>query len=328
MSEVTEHRAGPEGRYAEGVLEIPLAGWKAILGRTVASFSEDNVSLVAGGATFFLLLAIFPALTAFVSLYGLVADVATVEQHVAALSGVMPAAAVDLIGGELSRLATQPHGALGFGFAISLCVALWSANAGVKALFSALNIVYNEREERGFLKLTAISFVFTLSAIVGAAVLLGAVVVVPLVLSRLGLDGVTQTLVSLARWPVLLLVVMFGIGLLYKYGPSRTPVRWRWISWGTALTGVLWVVVSAAFSFYLSNFANYDATYGSLGAAIGLMMWLYVSLMILLLGAELNAEIEHQVVTDTTVGPMRPMGARDAVKSDTLPETAAKAETR
>lgn len=311
---------GPDGRYAEDVIEIPVRGWKAILSRTMASFTSDNVSLAAGGATFFLLLAVFPGLAAFVAIYGLLFDPATVQQHTAALSGVLPDAAIGLIGAELERLASQPASALGFGFVLSILLALWSANAGVKALFAAMNQVYGEVEDRGFVRLTLTSLAFTLAAIIGAAILLGAVVVVPAVLGSLGLGSAAQTLLSLLRWPVLLLIVMLGIGVLYRYGASRNPPRWKWIVWGCFVTAVVWVIASAAFSYYLSNFANYNATYGSIGAVVGFMMWMYVSLMILLAGAELNAEIEHQLVTDTTVGPPKPMGRRGAVVADTLPE--------
>lgn len=319
MSASSEAKAGPDGRYAEGVFEIPPGAWRAILTRTFTDINENNISLIAGGATFFLLLSIFPFLAALVALYGLVFDVSNVEQQVAALSGVLPEAGTEILTEQLGRLAAQGGGALGLGFVVSLGVALWSANAGVKALFSALNVVYGEQEERGFVRLTLVSFAFTLAAILTAILLLLAVVGVPAVMGWFGLDTVGETIVSLARWPLLFVVLVLGLSMLYRYGTSRRAPRLRWVIWGSLATALLWVLVSAAFSFYLANFANYNATYGSLGAVIGFMMWLYVSLMILLLGAELNAEIEHQLITDTTVGPMRPMGERDAVMSDTLP---------
>lgn len=319
MAREIEFDTAPHGREADGVFGIPFQGWKEILQRTLAEIGKDNISLIAGGATFFLLLAIFPALAAFVALYGLLVDPTTVQEHVAALQGVMPGAAVELIGAELERLASQPSNSLGIGFVFGLLVSLWSANAGVKALFGALNVVYDEDEKRSFVKLTLISLVFTVLAIIGAVILLAAIVVVPAALGSLGLSNTAEWLISILRWPALLVVITLGMGLLYKYGASRRPPRWTWIAFGTALTGILWIVTSALFSFYLANFANYNATYGSLGAVIGFMMWLYVSLMIVLAGAELNAEIEHQVEQDTTVGPARPMGERYAVKADTLP---------
>ncbi|WP_108663326.1 YihY/virulence factor BrkB family protein [Acuticoccus kandeliae] len=316
---IDAHEAEGVGRYAETVRHIPVRGWKEILSRTATEISRDNISLIAGGAAFFLLLAIFPALAAFVALYGLVSDVSTVEEHLNLLSGVMPTDAVNLIGGELERLASQSNGSLGIGFLIGLLVALWSANAGVKALFAALNVVYDEREKRGFIELTLKSLAFTLAAIVGASLLIVVVVAAPSVLSMFGLGAETEILIAILRWPILLVAIMGGIGLLFKFGASRRPPKWRWISWGTALTAILWVAVSAGFSFYLSNFANYDATYGALGAVIGFMMWLYISLYVMLAGAELNSEIEHQVATDTTSGPYKPKGMRNAVMADYLP---------
>ncbi|UOM35178.1 YihY/virulence factor BrkB family protein [Acuticoccus sp. I52.16.1] len=319
---VAEPKAGVDGRYAEGIFQIPPGAWMEILKRTVRDVGRNNLSLIAGGATFFLLLAIFPALAAFVALYGLVFDVAAVQEHVTALTGVLPAEAIDLVSEQLSRLASQNEGTLGIGFAVGLGVALWSANAGVKALFAAMNVVYGEEEKRGFVKLTLISLAFTLAAIVAAAILLGAIVVVPAVLAVIGLQSTGGLIIDLARWPILFVVLLSGLSLLFRYGASRRPPRLRWVVWGSVLTAALWVAASAAFSFYLANFANYNATYGSLGAVIGFMMWLYVSLMILLIGAELNAEVEHQLITDTTVGPMKPMGERRAVVADTLPDTA------
>ncbi len=320
--DVAEPKAGPDGRYAEGIFEIPLGAWRNILKRTVSDVSRNNLSLVAGGATFFLLLAIVPALTAFVALYGLVSDPSTVQQQVSALSGVLPGEAIDIVSQQLTRLASQNEGTLGIGFVAGLAVALWSANAGVKALFAAMNVVYGEEEKRSFIKLTLVSFAFTLAGIVAAALMLTSIVVVPAVLSVAGSGTTAETLISLARWPILFVVLLVGLTALFRYGASRQPPRLRWVVWGSVITAVLWVIVSAAFSFYLANFANYNATYGSLGAVIGFMMWLYVSLMILLIGAELNAEIEHQLITDTTTGPVKPMGKRRAFVADTLPENA------
>lgn len=323
MSASTEAKAGPDGRYAEGIFEIPPAAWRAILTRTFSDIGDNNISLIAGGATFFLLLAIFPFLAALVALYGLVFDVSNVEAQVAALSGVLPGDGTQILTEQLRRLASQGNSALGVGFAVSLGVALWSANAGVKALFSALNVVYGERERRGFVRLTLVSLAFTLAGILTAIVLLAAVVGVPALMGWFGLDSLGEALIALARWPLLFVVLVLGLAMLYRHGTSRRPPQLRWVVWGSLVTALLWVLVSAAFSFYLANFANYNATYGSLGAIIGFMMWLYVSLMILLLGAELNAEIEHQLITDTTVGPARPMGERKARMSDTLPRRGA-----
>ncbi len=310
------------GRYAEGPTEIPLAGWKAILKRTYTQITEDNVTLIAGGATFFLLLAVFPAMAAFVALYGLFFDTADIAQQIDTVRGVVPAAGIELIEGELSRLVSQPASTLGIGFAISILLSLWSANAGMKTLFTAMNIAYGEHEKRGFIKLTLLSLCFTILALIGVAVLFLVIGGVPALIERLPIPSGTETLILLVRWPLLLLFVVIGLSVLYRYGPSRQPARLRWVGWGTTLTAVLWLVASAAFAFYLSRFADYNATYGSLGAVVGFMMWLYVSLIVVLLGAELNSEIEHQVATDTTTGPYKPMGQRGARMADELPDGA------
>ncbi|WMS41235.1 YihY/virulence factor BrkB family protein [Acuticoccus sp. MNP-M23] len=310
------------GRYAERITQIPLGGWKAILKRTYTQIGEDNLTLIAGGSTFFLLLAVFPALASFVALYGLFFDTSDIAKQVEEMRGVVPASGLELIEGELTRLVAQPAATLGVGFAISLLVSLWSANAGMRTLFTAMNIAYGEEEKRGFFSRTLLSLSFTLMSIVAVAVLFLVIGGVPVLVDALPFSKGTETLVLLLRWPLLLLFVVVGLSVLYKYGPSRRPPRWRWLGWGTTLTALLWLGVSAAFAFYLSRFADYNATYGSLGAVVGFMMWLYVSLVVVLLGAELNAEIEHQVATDTTTGPYKPMGERGAHKADRLPDAA------
>ena len=197
-------------------------------------------------------------------------------------------------------------------------LALWSANAGVKAVIDALNVVYDEREKRSFIKLNALSLAFTCGGIAALLLMVSAVVAFPLAMDSIGLAQDSKLLVSFARWPLVLLVVMSALGLLYRFGPSRPGARWEWLSIGTLVAALLWLAGSALLSWYLSNFGNYSATYGSLGAAIGLMMWMWMSAIIVLCGAELNSEIEHQTAVDTTVGPGRPMGARGAAMADTL----------
>lgn len=276
--------------------------------------------LVAGGATFYLLLALFPALTAFVSAYGFFADPATVTQHVAMLGALVPADGLDIIRERLGSLATQGSGALGIGIVVGLLVAFWSANNGVKALFEALNIAYGETEKRSFLWLNLVAFAFTLGAMFAAALLITAVGIVPVALALLRLEGLSELLISGLRWPVLVVLIGTGITLLYRYGPSREPAKWRWVTWGSAFATLVWIAASAAFSFYLQRFANYEATYGSLGAIIGFLMWTWISVIILILGAKLNAEMEHQTAIDSTTGAPQPMGERGAFMADTLGE--------
>jgi membrane protein len=318
------------GRNATTPSEIGVAGWKDILWRVWSEFTADRVTLIAAGATFFLLLALFPALAAFVSIYGFVADPVTIADHIAFLGGILPSGGVDLIKSQLQSLASQNKAALSFGFVFGLVVALWSANSGIKTLFEAMNIAYAETEKRSFIKLNLLSFLFTLGAIAVGVLFIVSVGVVPAVLAFVGLGSVTETLISLARWPILLLVSTFAIALLYRYGPSRHDAKWRWITWGSAAATILWIVASILFSWYLQNFANYNATYGSLGAVIGFMMWTWISVVILIMGAELDSEMEHQTARDSTTGPEKPMGTRGATMADTLGKSsdskAAKAE--
>jgi membrane protein len=254
-----------------------------------------------------------------VSLYGLFAKASTISSHLGFLAGLIPAGAYELISEQIVRIAANSDGKLTLAFVVSLALALWSANAGMKAIFDALNIIYEEDEKRGFIKLNAISLTFTLGAVVVFLLAIGSVVVVPLVLAYLGFAAEQQAgFLPLLRWPVLLVVVMFGLSLLYRFGPSRRDAKWRWVSVGSAFAAFAWLAVSIAFSWYLSKFADYNATYGSLGAVIGLMMWLWLSITVILVGAELNAEIEHQTAQDSTVGGAKPLGARGAVMADTI----------
>lgn len=318
---INHHRAreSGRGRDAEKPTEIPALGWKDILYRVKDEISEDRIGTIAAGTTFFILLALFPALGALVSLYGLVADPATINEHVNDLRGYVPDAMLDLIGGELQRLEARKS-SLGVGFAIGLVLALWSANSGIKAVFDALNVAYDETEKRGFFKLLMVSGLFTLGALLFFILVLNVVIGVPLVLKYLPLGPAGDILVSVLPPLVLFVVAIVAIAVLYRYGPSRRQAQWRWITPGSIATASVWVVGSALFSFYLARFADYSATYGSLGAAIGAMMWIYISLWIVLVGAELNAEIEHQTATDTTVGPEKPLGTRGASMADRIGE--------
>jgi membrane protein len=311
------------GREADKPTEIPTLGWKDILWRTYEEMGRDRLVSVAAGVTFYALLAIFPAVAALVSIYGLFADPATIEQHLSALSGFLPGGATEIVGEQVKRIASQGDGTLGLSFVAGLAISLWSANAGMKAVFDALNIVYDEEEKRGFIALNLRSLTFTVGAILFLLVALGAIVVLPIALEFIGLKGATEWLLSLVRWPALLAGVVLGLSLLYRYGPSRDKADWRWVTPGGIVAAVLWVVGSMLFSWYAANFGSYNETYGSLGAAIGFMTWIWISTIIILLGAEMNAEMEHQTAHDTTEGPHQPMGARGATMADTVGEAKA-----
>jgi membrane protein len=308
------------GREAETPTQIPAHGWKDILWRVYEEFGKDRVMAVAAGETYYALLALFPAIAALVSIYGLFADPATIGQHLNALSGVLPSGALQVIGDQVTRIASKGGGTLGLGFIVGLAVAIWSANAGMKAIFDALNIVYGEEEKRSFVALNLWSLAFTLGAIVFLLVALGGIVALPVVLNFVGLGAATEWLLVIARWPVLLAGVVLGLALLYRYGPSRDTAEWKWVTPGGIVAAVLWLVVSMLFSWYVSSFGSYNETYGSLGAVIGFMTWIWISTVVVLLGAEINGEVEHQTAKDTTEGPNQPLGARGARMADTIGE--------
>jgi membrane protein len=268
-------------------------GWRRIVRSIWSEIGRDRVLLVAAGTTFYLLLALFPAMAAFVSLYGLVADPAVIADHMAGLGAVVPQAGIQLIEERLNILVNQDQDTLSFRFVLAAAVAFWSANSGVKALFEAMNVAFDEREERSFVSLNLRAFGFTLAAMLAAAAMLGLVAVVPFVLHLVWLDEQSQLLVALLRWPVLLALTACGISLLYRYGPSRARSRWRWVSIGGVFATLAWLAVSVGFSTYLARFADYEATYGSLGAVIGFMVWTWLSVVTLIVGAEIDAEIER-----------------------------------
>jgi membrane protein len=307
------------GRRATAPVHIPWLGWKDILYRTYLNIQENRLLALAAGVVFYSLLALFPGIAAGVSSYGMFSDASTIGKHLSLLADIVPGSVLDLLGNEITRIVQKSDGRLSLGFVFGFLVALWSANAGMKAIFDALNIIYGEREKRSIVWLNVVSLFFTFCAIAGALVVIGAVVVFPLLLAALGASSFEAPLmIGVLRWPGMFVLVIIGLAVLYRYGPSRRLAKWRWTSVGSVFAAVVWLTVSSLFSWYLSNFANYDATYGGLGAVIGLMMWIWLSTIVVLVGAQLNSEIEHQTARDTTVGPEKPLGIRGAVMADTV----------
>ena len=306
---------GPHERKASTPSEIPARGWKDILKHWYRRINDDRILAIAAGVTFYALLAIFPAIAALVSIYGLFADPAAIAQHLDDFAKLVPGGAIDVVRDQLNQLTAQGRGTLGLTFLISLAVSLWSANAGVKALMDALNVAYAEREKRGFFRLNIASLTFTLGGIAAVLIGLGALVVLPLALQYLGLER-AQWIAEAIKWPVLLIAVHLAISLLYRYAPSRREATWRWITWGSAFATIGWIAISILFSWYAANFASYNKTYGSLGAVVGFMTWIWLSVTVMLLGAELDAEMERQTERDTTVGPRKPVGERGATVAD------------
>jgi membrane protein len=313
-----EERGTGRGRSAETPSQIPARGWKDILLRVYRSISEDRILLVAAGVTFYALLAIFPGIAALISVYGLFADPASVASRLDTIASIAPGGAIDVLRDEMTRLASQGRTTLGVSFLVSLVISLWTANSGIKALFDALNIVYDEEEKRSFLKLNAVTLLFTAGVVAFILLSLAAVVALPVVLNYLPLPDVTSVLIKFGRWPILFVLVTLALQVLYRYGPSREEPRWRWVSWGSVVAAILWLAASILFSWYVANFGSYNKTYGSLGAIIGFMTWIWISIIVVLVGAKLNAEMEHQTAHDTTTGRPKPLGARGARMADTV----------
>lgn len=309
------HEPG-RGRLARKPEEIPARGWKDILLRTKDEFVEDQIPMIAAGVTFYTLLALFPGLAAFVALYGLFADVHEVQHQLATLSFVVPPTTLRFLGDQMIRLAAADKGGQSFAFVIGLLASIWSANGAVKALMTGLNIAYEEKERRSFVRRTLVSLAFTVGFLVFLLATIAVLAAPPAIATFVGAHA--AMLFRWITWPLLLAAIATGLALLYRFGPSRDPVRWRWITWGSAAVLVFWILASVGYSIYVGNFAHYDKTYGSLGAVIGFMMWIYLSMVVLLAGAELNSEIEHQTAVDTTIGPPRPLGYRRAAMADTV----------
>ncbi len=306
------------GRTAGRPSHIPWAGWKDIAFRVKDEVSEDNLSIIAAGVAFHAMLALFPALAAVVSIYGLMVSPGEVEQQIAGLTGMLPAQAQEILRTQLHSVASAGGGTLGWTLVFSVLVALWASMRGIDSLVVALNVVYDEEERRGYFRRTLAVFTLTLGAVLFVVFALTLLAVLPPLLGNLGLGSLARGLVSLVRWPILFALAVLGLDLLYRYGPSRDQPKFRWVSWGAVAAAVLWVAGSVLFSWYVSSFGNYNETYGSLGAVVVLLLWLLLSAYVVLLGAELNAEMEHQTRADTTAGQSEPLGRRGAHVADTV----------
>ncbi len=307
------------GRFADSPARLGKRGWRDALVRTWQEMNRDNLSLIAAGVAFYGLLGMVPGLAALVSLYGLVADPGDVARFIESISVFLAPEIVKLLSDMLQSVAANSNATLGFSFFASLVLALWSAKAAASAIMTALNVAYEEHERRGFVGRTLTALAMTLSAMLFMITALVLVAAIPIVLQLMWwLPEPMRSLVGLGRWPLLALLLMVALSAMYRFAPSRAPARWRWVSWGAVIATFAWMIVSVGFSIYVSNFASYDKTYGSLGAVVVLLMWFYLSTLIVLLGAELNAEIEHQTAIDTTTGLPLPMGMRGAMMADTL----------
>lgn len=294
-------RDEPLGEHAERPTDMSATGLKAVAKRVAKSIKSDHVQLNAAGVAFFGFLAAIPSLVALVSVYGLVADPDAIERRVEDLAGTLPEEARQLLTQQLESITTSSSSALTLGLAVSLGLALWSASSGMNRLIEAVNIVYDQEETRGFVALRGLSIVFTLGAIAFAAVAIGAITAWPAILSALEAPGELRWVLTLAIWPVVGFALMVGLAVLYRYGPDREPdPEWRWVSPGSVVAVVLWLVASIAFQVYVANFGSYNETYGSLGAVVVLLLWMLISAFAVLVGAEVNNELETQTTADTT----------------------------
>lgn len=306
------------GRSARTPSEIPRAGWRDILLRVWQKIGDDNLSLIAAGVALNTLLAVFPAMAVLASIYGMFASPAEVGKHIAPFYGILPHDAAAIIQAQLEALARPQGHTLGIAAIVSLVVSVYYSSQGVSALMSATNIAYREGERRGFIERLLIALGFASGAVAGFALMLLLTLAVPLGLERLPLPRFVEMAVLILRWILLWLFAALGLAIVYRYAPSRENARWRWVSWGSVVAATLWLVASVLFSLYVRDFGSYGKTYGALGGVIVLIMWFYLQGYAIVLGAEFNAETEHQTAVDTTRGPPAPMGERGAYMADTL----------
>lgn len=309
------------GRMAKRPWEISRSGWRDIAIRLWNNIFDHNILILSAGVAFYAFLSIFPALIAIVSIYGLIANPADVQLQFSNYGGILPEEARTLISQQLQRITARAASSMSVGAILGLLVALWTATQVTKAFITALNVVYAEKEKRGILQFNKVALLLTFGGIILVVLALALIVVLPIVFNILNLPAALSTLLSYLPWLLLAGCFIFWLAVLFRYGPSRKEAQWSWVSLGSIATTVLWIITSILFSFYVSNFSQYNATYGSIGAIMILLLWFYFTALAVLLGAELNAGMEHQTTIDTTGGKSRPMGKRGAYVADTIGES-------
>ena len=307
---------GDRGHNAEKPTQIPKKGWKDIALRVKDRLTKDHVSIVSAGIAFYFFLAIFPAIAAALSIYGLVMEPAEVAQQMSQLANVLPEQAHQMISNILEKQSEKSASSLGWSLVLSILISLWSANKGAKAVFEGVNIIYDETDERGFFKLNAVTLLFTIGGIIIGFIAIAMVVAFPALIDKIGLPSTLETIIQLLRWPILALIVMFALAAVYKVAPCRNSPEFKWTSWGAIIATVFWLAGSLLFSLYVNNFGSFDEAYGSFAAVIILMLWFFLTGFIILLGAEINSEMEHQTSRDTTTGEDKPMGQRGGYHAD------------
>lgn len=308
------------GQQAQSPTELPFIAWWDILRRTIKHMSEDNLSLIAAGVAFYFLLAIFPMLTALISVYGLLVSPQDLQGHLSHLIGVIPEQSRDILQTQVERMISKSETTLGFGAILSTSFAVWSASKGTQAMLTASNITYGERPTASFFKKILMRFTLTVCAILVMTLALFSIAVLPMLLNSLGLQAYSSGIMKWLTWPILAIVFNLSLAAFYRYGPHRKNAKWRWVTPGSVLASCIWILFSGSFSYYLTSFASYDETYGSVGSVVILLMWFYITAFIVLLGSEFNAAMEHQTLQDSTQGPAHKMGERGARVADTVPE--------
>ena len=323
----TEHQslsktAADRGRDADSPTEIPAKGWKDIAARVRVEAKDDDVTLLAAGVAFYSLLALVPGLVALISIYGLVAKPSDVKDQIASTLSASPREVRDLVASQLESIVSSAGGGAVLGLIIGTIVALWSASSGVGHLLDAVNRAYDGRETRNFVKLKVIALALTIGAIVFIVIAFAVIALLPSLLAKTGLGTAGRVIIGVLRWVLLLAGMTIGLAVIYRYGPDRDDARWEWVSVGAVVAAAMWVIGSMVFSIYTANFAKYNETYGSLGAVVVLLLWLHLTALAVILGAEINCEVERQTAKDSTEGAPEPMGSRNAVAADTLGATA------
>lgn len=319
MDNEKEKPAGEEqaqqGRTAEKPSQVPARGWKSILKRTKDDIRHDHLTTVSGGVGLFFLLGLIPGLAALISIYGLVANPAQIQQQFESIRHLIPGDVYNILSSEMKSIASSTKTA-GLGAVISILVSIWGGTKSASALIDGLNIAYHEEEKRGFFRLNLTSLALTVAAVIGLCIMVAILGAIPAAVKFFHLDPTWRTILMALRWPILFLFFMFALAVLYRYAPSRTEAKWRWVTWGSFVAAILCLIVSAGFAVYLTFFNSYNKTYGSLGAIVVLLTWLYLSVYAVLLGGELNGEMERQTVRDTTKGEPKPQGWRGAFSAD------------
>lgn len=302
---------------AEKPHQLTREAWKQIGKRVYSQLTVDHIAIVAAGVAFYFFLALFPTFIAAISIFGLLMEPAQIQQQISEIAHILPEQSSQMISDILEEIAEKSGQALGWGFILSILFSFWSAQQGTKAVFEGINVAYDEVDERGFFKFNGLTLLFTLGGIVIGIISTALVVVLPAIIENINLpaSGV-EIIITWLRWPVMALIVMGVLAITYKIAPDRRNPEFSWVSWGAVIATVLWLAGSILFSIYISNFGNYDRMYGSFSAVIVLMLWFYITAYVILLGAEINSEMEHQTRIDTTIGKDRPMGQRNAYHAD------------